>query len=72
MGEMMFKTFCEGYKIYTKYLRAFKLIKLATKINLSEASLNEFAANIVINAMVWQSFKNDYKNTARLLEWLVW
>jgi hypothetical protein len=67
----MFKTFCCGYKIYTKYLRTLKLTELAVNINLSESSLNDFALNIVKNAMVWQDFKKYHKNIARILEWLV-
>lgn len=67
----MFKTFYEGYKIYTKYLRTFKLIQIAVGINLSEASLNDFALNIVKRAEEWKSFKKDHKNTARILELVV-
>jgi hypothetical protein len=72
MGEMMFKTFCEGYKIYTRYLRTIAILKLAIDINLSETSLNDFAMNIVEKAILWQEFKKDHKNMARILEWVIW
>jgi hypothetical protein len=72
MGEMMFKTFCEGYKRYDKLIDSIKIIRVAIKINLSETLLQELAKDIVENAIPWQEFKKDHKNMARILEWTIW
>lgn len=63
----MFKTFCEGYKLYRKYLKqieAIHLIRQHSSLNLRGTSIGSIVD--------WHFFKKDHKNIARILEWTVW